>query len=172
MPFPDACQWQLCPTQAPRTSVKLSSSLWVCHLLYFHSSLSFPPCFCLQSISSAPACFCCVASTSGAQQKLNKSRWIADGQCSETKQRCSTFTLVLFNCLFNSVEVNGSVCYTAPLHWFPHQVWSWMNTIDLLSNKGNILSSPTNLVLGQREIDPSSRLLGQTGGCMKKKTWN
>lgn len=56
----------------------------------------------------------------------DKSRWIADGQCSETKRRCSTFTLLLFNCLFNSTEVNGSVCYTAPL--LLYLVWSWIDT--------------------------------------------
>lgn len=114
MPFPDPCQWPLCPAQAPQTSMNLSSPPWVCHLLstppFLFSRFLTP----LNLLISSMFLACCFAQTYWAQWKLNKSPWIADGRCSETRQRCSTFTLLLFNCLFNSVEVSGSVCYTAP----------------------------------------------------------
>lgn len=110
MPFPDASQRPQCPTRAPQTSVKLGSSLWLCHLFFLSTFfLIFTP---SPSFLHVSRLLLCINAGSAPE---DKSRWIADGQCSETKRRCSTFTLLLFNCFFNSTEVNGSVCYTAPL---------------------------------------------------------
>lgn len=66
MPFPDASQRPQCPTQAPQTSVKLGSSLWLCHL-FFLSTFFFN----LHSISQFLTCFSPAETMQGAHQKIS-----------------------------------------------------------------------------------------------------
>lgn len=116
----------------------------------------------------------------GAQHKLNKSQWIADGQRSETKQRCSTFTLLRFNSLFDSVEVNGSVCYTAPSHWLPHPVRhciQYKRLVKVTFSQSHCGQSDIKYIKCKKNTEHlanyfSSRLQGQTEGCIKKKVCN
>lgn len=80
----------LCPPQSPKNTYSPPSTL--------------PFLFCMYFFFSFLACF---ASMWGAQQSI-----CLGGlqMCSETKWRCSTFTLLCFNCFFNSMEVNGLAC--------------------------------------------------------------